>query len=413
MPDAHFFLFRAIFLMKKLLLFCLLLLASTSFAQSLWNQIPEANIPTIGERRIVPSKYQTMWLNLNALQTFLTDVPERFTPAAELNSALPVLTLPTPEGRITRFRLTESPVMAPELQAQYPEIRSYTGYGIDDPTAFLKCNLTPHGFQAMVMSSEHGTYFVDPYSFGDRDNYVVYYKKDYPRPAGKDFVCETANGRLHELPDPAQTPDQGSCQLRRYRLALACTGEYTIFQGGTVTLALAAMNVSMNRVNGVYEKEFAVTMQLVANNSLLVFTDPATDGYTDNDAFALTNENQTKCDAVIGSANYDIGHVFSTAGGGLACFGCVCVNGSKASAQTGTGSPSGDAFNIDYVAHEMGHQFGGDHTFNGTADFCGGGSRNLPTAFETGSGSTIMAYAGICGAQNVQGNSDAYFHATS
>ena len=398
--------------MRKFLLFCLLVSASSSFAQSLWETIPESSISTVGERRIIPSKYQTMWLNVNTLQSFLTNVPERFTAAANLNSALPILTLPTPEGRMSRFQLAESPVMAPELQAQYPDIRCYTGYGIDDPTAFLKCDLTPHGFHAMVLSTEHGTYFVDPYSQGDRQNYVVYYKKDYPRPAGKEFVCETAPGTPKEL-DPLQTPDQGSCQLRRYRLALACTGEYATFQGGTVALALAAMNTSMNRVNGVYEKELAVTMLLVANDNLLVYTNSTTDPYSNTNSSSLTNQNQTNCDAVIGSANYDIGHVFSTAGGGLACLGCVCVAGQKAGAETGTSAPTGDAFDIDYVAHEMGHQFAGNHTFNGTAGSCGGGNRNIGTAFETGSGSTIMAYAGICTGQDVQAHSDAYFHGGS
>lgn len=391
-----------------------LFLLQTAHSQNFWENTPESSVSQVGTRYIVPDKYQTKWLNVLALQQFLADVPERFTSAALETSQLPVFILPDPDGRSVRFQLTESPVMHPDLQAQYPEIRCYTGYGIDDPTAFLKCDLTPHGFHAMVTNGTQGTYFVDPYSFGDRDNYVVYYKKDYPRPAGKEFECKTGPGKpIDEPADPLDVPEQGSCQLRRYRLALACTAEYTSFQGGSVALALAAMNTSMNRVNGIYEKELAVTMQLVANNNLLVYTNSITDPYTNDDSNALTNENQVNCDAMIGTANYDIGHVFSTAGGGLACLGCVCVNGAKASAETGTDFPIGDGFDVDYVAHEMGHQFNGDHTFNGTASSCGGGNRNLPTAYEPGSGSTIMAYAGICGAQNVQTNSDAYFHASS
>ena len=398
--------------MRAFFISCLLACSSTAFAQSFWQPIPELSIPTVGERRIIPAKYQTMWLNLNAMQTFLTNVPERFTPAAEPLSILPLITLPTPEGRMSRFRLTESPVMAPELQAQYPEIRCYTGYGIDDPTAFLKCDLTPHGFHALVVSSAHGTYSIDPYSQGDRANYVVYYKKDCPRPAGQMFACGVQESKSKELTDPFQTPDQGSCQLRRYRLALGCTGEYAAFHGGTAALALSAMSTSVNNINIVYEDEVAVTMLLVANTNLLIFTNAGTDPYTNNDSGALLNENQTTCNNIIGPANYDIGHVFSTGGGGVASLGSVCQGSEKAKGVTGTSSPIGPGFDIDYVAHEMGHQFDGNHTFNGTADNCGG-NENSSTAFEPGSGSTIMAYAGICSPQDVQSSSDPYFHAAS
>ncbi len=400
--------------MKKLfLLIVVVFLVQTSFTQVFWENIPETSIPVVGQRYVVPQKYHTAWLNVNGMETFLANAPERFTPAAEETSLLPVLALPTPEGRITRFQLVESPVMHPDLQAQYPGIRCYTGYGMDDPAAVLKCDLTPWGFHAMVLSSTTGAWFIEPYSHGDRQNYMVYYKKDHPRPADEDFVCETEDERDEpEIMTNHGTPEQGDCQFRQYRLAVACTGEYAAFHGGTDELALAAIVISVNRVVGVYETEIGVTMELIANNNLLVYLNAGSDPYTNGNGSAMLNQNQNNLTMVIGSANYDIGHVYSTGGGGVASLGVVCTNSSKARGVTGRGEPIGDLFDIDYVAHEMGHQFRGSHCFNGNAGSCG---PNISTnnAMEPGSGQTIMAYAGICGSQNSADQSDAYFHAIS
>lgn len=399
--------------MKKLfLLTVVVFLVQTSFAQVFWENIPETSIPIVGQRYVVPQKYHTAWLNVNGMASFLANAPERFTPAAEDASLLPVLALPTPEGRIARFRLVESPVMHPDLQAQYPEIRSYTGYGMDDPAAVLKCDLTPWGFHAMVLSSTTGAWFIEPYSHGDRQNYMVYYKKDHPRPADEVFVCETEEKEEPEITTNNGTPEQGDCQFRLYRLAVACTGEYATFHGGTVPLALAAIVTSVNRVVGVYETEIGVTMELIANNNLLVYLNAGSDPYTNNNGSTMLGQNQSNLTTVIGSANYDIGHVYSTGGGGVAGLGVVCSSSNKARGVTGRGQPIGDLFDIDYVAHEMGHQFRGSHCYNGTAGSCGG---NISTnnAMEAGSGQTIMAYAGICGSHNSASQSDAYFHAIS
>jgi subtilisin-like proprotein convertase family protein len=200
--------------------------------------------------------------------------------------------------------------------------------------------------------------------------------------------------------------------LRTYRLAVAATGEYTQFHGGVVE-AQAAIVTTMARVNQIFERDLSIHMTLVGNNQLLVYDNPATDPYSNSNAGAMISQNQETLDDVIGSANYDIGHVFSTYGGGLAYVGAGCVTGFKAGGVTGRSSPVGEAFDVDFVAHEMGHQWGAEHTFNSELGSCSGNSRSANNAFEPGSGSTILAYAGICANDNLQLNSDAYFHARS
>ncbi|MGI4740642.1 MAG: reprolysin-like metallopeptidase [Janthinobacterium lividum] len=322
-----------------------------------------------------------------------------------------LVTLPLPDGTNAHFRVVEAPIMAPDLAAKFPSIKTYTGVGVDDPAASLRLDFTPAGFHAQVLSATTGSFFIDPVTRTDTEHYLSFWKRDMP---GRSFDCDVKDNDTDvRRTDGAGLRTSGPV-LRTYRLALAATGEYTAFQGGTVTAAFSAMVTSVNRVVGVYEKELAVRMILVSGTVSLIYTDPVTDPYTNNSGSTMLAENQANVDALIGPANYDIGHVFSTGGGGVAGLGVVCRNGSKARGVTGSSKPVSDAFDIDYVAHEMGHQFGGNHTFNGVAGSCGGGNRNATTAYEPGSGSTIMAYAGICTAiDNLQPNSDPYFHVAS
>ncbi|WP_337873093.1 reprolysin-like metallopeptidase [Ignavibacterium sp.] len=378
--------------------------------ENIWTEKQETEIVLRGERVIIPQAYKTFSLNKNALINLLSQAP------MESNSFIPQRTieieLPMPDGELQKFMFVESPVMAPELAAKYPEIKTYLAKGITDPYAVCRFDYTPQGFHAMILSP-NGRVFIDPYSKGDTENYISYYSRDYIKENAL-FDCEVISDEsrqqeLNYLKENKLFTPTGP-QLRTYRLAVATTGEYSAFHGGTKPLVMAAVVTTVNRVVGVYETDLAVRMVLIPNNDTLIFLNASTDPYTNNNGSTMLGQNQTTIDNYIGNANYDIGHVFSTGGGGVAYLGVVCVAGLKARGVTGSPAPIGDPFDIDYVAHEIGHQFGGNHSFNGNAGACSGGNRNASTAYEPGSGSTIMAYAGICSPQNLQNNSDPYFH---
>jgi hypothetical protein len=345
---------------------------------------------------IRPAVTRSARLDIDLITQALRRAPMEFTAANPLT-----ISLPMPDGTYSRFAVVESPIMEPGLAAQFPEIRTYAGQGIDDPAATVRLDLTPQGFHSQILSP-HGAAYIDPCSRQDNRHYSVYYKKDLA-PSANGWQCHTMNipAMRAQFGGGPDTPT--GTTLRTYRLVNACTGEYAAFHGGTVALAQAAIVTAINRVTGVYEKDFAIRMTLVANNTLVVYTNAGTDPYTNFDGFAMLAQNQSTCDVRIGNANYDIGHVFSTGGGGIAGLGVVGIAGQKAEGVTGLGTPTGDPFYIDYVCHEMGHQFDGNHSFNG----CGGGSG--ANGYEPGSGSTIMGYAGICGPDDLQPNSDPYF----
>lgn len=367
-----------------------------------WQKIQETNIPASGTRLIIPSAYQTFKLNVSDLKEKL-----QFAHLKNDPSGTPVyISLPHADGQFYEYQVFLNTTMHPALAAQFPEIRSYDAIATNHSGNTVKLDVTPQGFHAMILSPEASTLFIDPYTFGggDLEHYIVYTKKDFK--TDKVFECAfTSVENAIQTSEEEITPKSfGSCELRTYRLALSATGEYTTFQGGTVALAQAAQVTTMNRVNGLYERDMAITMVIIANNNLLIYTNASSDPYTNGTPNSMITQNQTTVNSVIGNANYDIGHVFGTNSGGLAGLGVVCGT-QKARGVTGSGAPVGDPFDIDYVAHEMGHQFGGNHSFNNSCN----GNRNGGTAVEPGSGSTIMAYAGIC-APNVQGNSDDHFH---
>lgn len=387
------------------------------------------------QRQNLPERYAAFRLNRNLLNQRLTAAPMEFT--AEAKTSAPEIALPMPDGTFQRFRIVESPIMAPELARQVPEIKTYSGQGIDDPAATLRLDITPEGLHAQIIT-EHGAIIIDPFpaegAKGGAANYISYNKRDYKREK-QQFECFVPDAGEQNTNDAQGQFSANKIALvvtggtlHSYRLALAATGQYVnrFRQSGdndaqARTRAFAAMTTTMNRVNGIFEREVNVRMVFVADELNIIYTDPTADPYGDqaspnqnNNTGSIGSENQTNLDTVIGNGNYDIGHVFGNGGGGNAGgIGTVC-GGSKGAGYTQLGGATGDPFDVDYVAHEMGHQFGGTHTFNDNSNgSCAGSQYTASSAYEPGSGSTIMGYAGICGAADLQRNSDAYFHVRS
>jgi hypothetical protein len=387
-------------------------------SRKLWSKAEQGQLRA-SQRTWYPNHFESYSLQTEAMRGFLATAPMQENVASRKSSF--IIELPMPDGDFNRFTLVESPVMEKGLADAYPEIKTYAGQGVDDPTAYIRLDITPMGFHAFVLSAK-GTIYIDPLYLGNTADYIVYYKKDVPKELWN-FNCLAGTSEdpdaelfLREPDDVTSTNAILDNKLRTERLALACTGEYADAVSPstpTIAVVLAAMVTTMNRVNGVYELELDIHMSLVANDTILIFLNGTTDPYTNNSGGTMLTENQNYITSHILSANYDIGHVFSTGGGGIAGLGVICTSTQKARGVTGLPSPVGDAFAIDYVAHEMGHQHGGNHTFNSVTGSCGGGNRSGSSAYEPGSGSTIMAYAGICGSDDLQSNSNDYFHTRS
>jgi hypothetical protein len=389
--------------MKKILFFPLLFFALQVSAINPWQKTDLRAVTIDGERRIVPDRYITLALNVEVFLKTLSEIKN-----------ITYMDMPSPEGKFYTYRISESPCMEKELADKYPNIRTYTAVCVSNPNITAKIDFTSKGFHAMVFD-ESGTYYIDPFASKNIQFYTCYYKKDY-HVAGKHLECkgDYTSEALRQINNTDNTTALVSDNKKRIlRLALSCTIEYSKAVDGpnpTKEGVLSAMVTSLNRINGIYEKELSIHMNLVANNDTLIFL--ANDPFSNLDGFAMLNQNQNVIDNRIKNANYDIGHVFSTGGGGIAGLGVVCLDGEKANGVTGSPDPVGDAYDVDYVAHEMGHQFGANHTFNAGTGSCSG-NRNASTAYEIGSGTTIMSYAGICNNNDIALHSDDYFHRIS
>ncbi len=404
--------------MKKVVFLFLCLSTIQLFANiNFWSAPQNRLAEPSGVKKIIPLVTNKVMLDDVSFRSFQPQIPN------EESGSFVLLDMPMPDGNLRTFKVFERTCMAPELAAKYPMIKTYQGIALDNPAITAKFDYTLFGFHAMVFD-EKGVYFIDPYTNQNTGLYNCYWKKDYVRQDGNYSSCQNDEHTINadyaqhlqqtqnRLADPNTTAVISDNKIRTFRLALACTIEYSAAVAGpspTKPLVLSAMVTSMNRVNGVFEKDLSIHMNLVPNNDTLIFI--TSDSYTNNNGGTMLGQNVTVCNARIGSANYDIGHVFSTGGGGVAYLGCICT-ADKARGVTGSSNPVGDGYDIDYVAHEMGHQYGADHTFNSITGSCSG-NRASNAAYEPGSATTIMGYAGICGSDDIQPHSDDYFHRIS
>jgi len=391
---------------------------SPQTSDALWRDLgtektlPQQQRQTAGR----PNKFRSLSLDTIHLQSLLQRAPREFT--AE---DAPIISLPMPDGSMMRFKIYDSPIMEEGLAARFPQIRTFSGKPLDGSAVTTRFDWTPQGFHAILLT-QRGTVLIEP--DGPDQTYIAYFQGDLP--AGS-MECDV------DTPPPADDPlvavkqigqkanlvSSGSA-LRTYRLAVAATAEYTqAYGGGTVQGGLAAVTTTVNLVNAVYERDVAIRLVLIANEDQIIFTDAASDGYTSDNVTSLISENQTKLDAVIGSANYDIGHVFDgrLLGGGFqfqgqASLGVVCRAGLKGRGVNIVKSLTPSNTIAYYsAAHEMGHQFGASHTFNATSGTCGP-QRASATAYEPGTGSTIMGYRFACAPEDMM-SQDTYFHTGS
>ncbi|UUV22189.1 zinc-dependent metalloprotease [Paenimyroides aestuarii] len=404
---------------NKMICFVVLLCTGNLFAQ--FNAFSNASERNFSEkekfvRKHIPHTFEIYQLDVKNLFERVKDAP----PLSNEPSPL-VLAFPDGNGNFSNYWVYDNPAMESELASTVKNIRSLKAVDIKNPGNSISISISDiFGLHGMGMKTDGSVFYIDNYTT-DLNNVIAYQRNNLELPKSN-FSCLVTGDHFDDAITSLENPIQSFSldnKRRTYRLALACTIEYAAFHinnapAGTPNttvdqkknIVLAAMNVSLTRLNQIFERELNVHLNLIANNKDIIFI--TSDNFSNNDADFLIDESQTVIDNVIGSSNYDIGHTFSTGQGGLAALGSVCSSWSKASGITGSSAPVGDAYDVDYVAHEMGHQFGANHTFNNSCQF----NRNNSTAVETGSGSTIMSYAGIC-PPDMQSNVDAYYHYVS
>ena len=372
-------------ILRFLLVCCIIgILFDVASSQYIWRS--KTAEPAIADME----KYSILGYYTLNLESYLTAISNQ-------RSNEIITQLPSKNGDLKDVVLSPYHVFDDGLSAKYKSIKSFKGSFKDSKDWTIFVTTSPYYINVTYRSTSGEFLYIDPVSLDGGEDYILYSVADKQR---EKFACGVVDDHYTIRED--MRLGLGDCKLRKYRLALSCTAEYASFHGGTVEKVLTAYNNSVTRVNSVYEVDLGIQLILIDNVDKLIFFNAITDPFTNNNSEAMLDENQSVVDQIIGNSNYDIGHAFSTSDGGIASLRSVC-SGGKAQGVTGNPSPRGDAFDIDYVCHEIGHQFGANHTQNNACQ------RSSSASYEPGSASTIMGYAGICD-PDVQNNSHDYFH---
>ncbi len=396
---------------------CLLLLLMVACMNGLlaqtgryWSKHTSTTTPISKDKSVsrlsFPKEFSLYDLNLNELRQQLFSIVD----GRSGNQSVRI-SLPNVNGKMEEFEIYEASNFDPALQARFPEIRAFSGRGVDDRYAMLKMSISPQGIQTMIFRTDKANEFIEPYST-DHHTYAVF--NSFRQPGQLPWSCSTVDQQMAEgLNAHLGITARSGGDLKTMRLAQSVTAEYSNYFGATSSaqegLVLAAINNTLTRCNGVYEKDFALHLNLIPNTTAVIYYNASTDPYSAAASMSSWNSQlQSTLTSVIGDANYDIGHLFGASGGGgnAGCIGCVCGTG-KGSGITSPadGIPAGDNFDIDYVAHEVGHQLGANHTFSMSNEGTGVNK-------EPGSGITIMGYAGIT-SQDLTNHSIDIFHQAS
>ncbi len=373
-------------------------------------------------RASFPKEFKLFDLNIDPLRQTLFSVMGN-----QASKKTTIISLPNVEGQIEEYEIYEASNFEPALQAKFPEIRAYSGKGITDKYATLKLSISPQGIQTMVFRTDKENEFIEAYS----QDHTVYAVFKSNREKGKlPWICSTDDQKL-VIDVKSQLPNQNKSstgQLKTIRLAQSCNGEYAAYFGASTAgnatdqaKVLAAYNATLTRCNGVYEKDLALHLNLIANTTSVIFYNAATDPYSTT-LGQWNAQLMNTLHTVLGDDAFDIGHMFGASGGGgnAGCIGCVCSNTLATGVQTNSATsnykgsgitapndniPQGDNFDIDYVVHEVGHQLGANHTYSFRNEGVG-------VSKEVGSGITIMGYAGIT-AYDIAPHSIDIFHEAS